>query len=47
MNPKDLYSKHNLMKAFKLFDSDKSGTISVEELSEAIGVSLASDEVWK
>jgi len=46
MNPKELYSKHNLMRAFKLFDSDKSGTISTQELKEAIGQSLASDEVW-
>ena len=47
MNPKKLFSKKNLMKAFKLFDTDSSGTISVREIRDAIGPSLASDAVWQ
>ena len=47
MNPQKLYSKKNLIKAFKLFDTDNSGTISVNEIREAIGPDLATDEVWK
>jgi calcium-dependent protein kinase len=46
INKNQLYSKENLMKAFNQFDRDSSGTISVDEIKNVIGVDLAEDEVW-
>ena len=46
MNKNRLFSVQNLNDAFKLFDKDGSGTITVDEIKSVIGESLADDDVW-
>lgn len=46
MDKEKLLSRNNLEIAFKSFDTDKSGTISLEELRAAIGTN-ANEKVWK
>jgi calcium-dependent protein kinase len=38
MNEKDLVTNEKLRAAFKLFDTDNSGTISPEEIRKALGI---------
>jgi calcium-dependent protein kinase len=46
IDKKKLFSIDNLQKAFIMFDTDKTGKISVENLKEVIGEALANDQVW-
>lgn len=46
LNRRKLFTKKNVMKAFEWFDTDGSKTISVEEIKDVLGVSLATDEVF-
>lgn len=46
-NKKKLLSKENLRKAFQLFDKDKSGLISAEEIKVILGLGKKfSEDVW-
>ena len=43
-----LLSQQNLEKAFKMIDSDGNGTISINELQQAIDIqSNKNDKIWK
>ena len=42
-----LLSKQNLVSAFKAFDKDNSGMISIDELKVVLNAAGATDEVWR
>lgn len=48
MNKKNLISEDKVRNAFNFFDKDGSGSISVDELKEVLGVKkrLVDEEVW-
>jgi calcium-dependent protein kinase len=47
MSRKKLLSKGNLTEAFNLFDKDGSGTITVEEIKNILGVvNESTDDIW-
>ena len=48
LNKKSLVSEEKLRTAFSYFDKDGSGSISIGELKEVLGVKkrLVADEVW-
>jgi calcium-dependent protein kinase len=46
MNKKTLLSSENMESAFKAFDKDKSGSISIAELKTMLGGASITDAVW-
>jgi calcium-dependent protein kinase len=47
INKNNLLSKERLETAFKMFDKDGSGKISIPELKENFGGDKVPDSVWK
>lgn len=47
INRENLLSKLRLETAFKMFDKDGSGSLSIRELKEIFGGDKISDEIWR
>jgi calcium-dependent protein kinase len=46
INKKKLFSVTNLTEAFKMFDKDGNGSVSIDEIKAVIGPDLANDDTW-
>jgi calcium-dependent protein kinase len=47
MNKKTMLSKNNLQTAFKAFDMDSNGVITVDEIKKIMGSVQLVDQVWE
>lgn len=49
VNKKNLISEEKLKVAFEFFDKDKSGSISIDEIKEVLGVKkqLVDENIWE